>query len=55
MSVLRRRYTPEELLGVLAHIIGITADASPLSARDLLSRFSWQALDLNADKIVHDI
>ena len=50
MAVLRQRFTPEELLGVLSHIIGITGDAAPLSANELLMRFSWDALELKEDK-----
>lgn len=44
MGVLRSRYSAEELLGKLAHVIGLTCDESPVSARDLIPLFSWQKI-----------
>jgi len=41
MSALRRRYTPQELVGILARMAGQQPDASPLSAADLAQRFDW--------------
>lgn len=41
MSVLREQYTPESLLGLLAHAAGQTSTATPISLSELQSIFSW--------------
>lgn len=41
MSHLRQRYTPQQLLGLIAHIAGLTASTEPLSLPELLQEFSW--------------
>lgn len=38
---LRRELSPEAVLGALAHGAGLTADGEAISARELLSGFSW--------------
>lgn len=44
LDALRRRLTPEQLLGILAHTAGITAEPTPISAQELASVFSWEKL-----------
>ena len=41
MGVLRSRFSPQELLGRLAHLAGLTPDDTPVSLGDLLPLFSW--------------
>lgn len=41
MGVLRRRYTPEALLGLLARLAGQRETAAPVSAAELAGRFDW--------------
>jgi len=41
MGVLRQRYTPEELVGRLAHMAGLTDRPEPVKACDLVKDFSW--------------
>lgn len=41
MGVLRRRYTPEALLGLLARLAGQQETAAPVSAAELAGRFTW--------------
>ena len=42
MGALRRRYTPQQLLGLLAHLAGQQADPSPVAAAQLAEDFSWE-------------
>lgn len=42
MGALRRRYAPEELLGILACLAGLQEDAAPVSAQALIPGFSWK-------------
>jgi len=44
LDALRRRLTPEQLLGILAHTAGLLAEPAPISARELASVFSWEKL-----------
>lgn len=44
MGVLRERFTPEELLGVIAHAAGLTQKEQPVSLNELLTLFRWDAL-----------
>ncbi len=41
MEALRQRYTPEEVLGIVANISGLQPTNAPIKATDLLPRFSW--------------
>lgn len=41
---LRERYTPEELIGRLAYYAGLTAAPVPVSAAELIERFSWEKI-----------
>lgn len=41
MDSLRRNYTPEQIIGYLAHIAGLMPDASPRSAASLVPDFDW--------------
>ena len=55
MDALRERFhAPERLLGFLAHAAGITPDAAPRSADELVSLFSWDAIRTHRDDIVVD-
>jgi len=42
MGALRRRYRPEELVGLLACLAGQQPDASPVQAAELAERFDWR-------------
>lgn len=42
MKQLRRRYTPAQLTGCLAHLAGLLPEPAPVSARELVSVFSWE-------------
>lgn len=42
MGVLREKYTPEELVGLLAMLAGLQEDPAPVSARELAADFSWE-------------
>ncbi|MCM1110883.1 MAG: tRNA glutamyl-Q(34) synthetase GluQRS [Clostridium sp.] len=44
MAELRRRHTPESLLGLLASLAGLQPTAGPVSLADLLARFSLNPL-----------
>lgn len=41
MGSLRQRYTPEQLLGIIAHLAGITDRPEPLTINEILHEFSW--------------
>ena len=41
MESLRQRYTPQQLIGLLACLAGLQPDASPVSAQALAAGFSW--------------
>ena len=41
MGILRQRYSPEQLVGRLAHMAGLTDRPEPVQARDLVREFSW--------------
>ena len=41
MGVLRQRYTPEELVGRLAHMAGLIHRPEPVKPYDLVKDFSW--------------
>ena len=42
MGVLRQRYTPEELVGRLAHMAGLIDRPEAVRPRDLVPAFSWE-------------
>ena len=42
MQALRQRYTPEQLLGLLAHLAGLQAQSTPTTPVELLAHFSWE-------------
>lgn len=44
MGVLRASYTPEALLGRLAHLAGLTPDEAPVHLADLIPLFSWESV-----------
>ena len=41
MSALRERYTPEQVIGILAWWAGLLKKPEPVSAADLTDGFSW--------------
>ena len=41
LGVLRQSHTPEQLLGKLAHLAGVTDTPEPASARELAAVFDW--------------
>ena len=47
MSELRKRFSPEQLLGRIAFCAGITETDEPFSAKQLLPLFSWQKIPTN--------
>ncbi|MCF0137445.1 MAG: tRNA glutamyl-Q(34) synthetase GluQRS [Oscillospiraceae bacterium] len=44
MEALRERLEPEEIVGRLAGILGITESSSPITAEELVERFSWDKI-----------
>ena len=42
LGILRRNYTPEQLLGRLAHLAGLLDRPEVVSARELAGEFSWK-------------
>ena len=44
MGALRQTMTAQQLLGSLAHSAGLTADKTPISAKELIGEFSWDKL-----------
>ena len=53
MDELRERFgSPEALLGYIAHLAGITPDAEPRSATELVELFSWDAIRAHRNDIV---
>lgn len=43
-QVLRKEKRPEQVIGELAHLCGLTDSADPVSARDLVPVFSWEKI-----------
>ncbi len=43
-QVLRQEYRPEEVVGRLAHLCGLTDSDAPVAARDLIPGFSWEKI-----------
>lgn len=53
MGALRERFgRPENLLGALASSVGMAEEGEPVSAEDLVARFSWEALAAHRRDIV---
>lgn len=52
MSALRRRFTPAELTGHLAHLAGLLPEPEPLTAGQLIPLFSWS--EVRREDIVLD-
>ncbi len=44
LGQLQKAFTPEQLLGILAHTAGLLEKAQPISAQELLHVFSWEKL-----------
>ena len=42
MGILRTRYTPEQLTGLLAHTAGLLDRPEPIRPYDLVPLFSWE-------------
>lgn len=49
LSELEKRYTPQQLVGKLAHIAGIIETPEAVSARELASEFSWDKVRKDAN------
>lgn len=54
MACLRAKYTPAEILGRLAYIVGIIDRLEPVEAKDLVSLFAWDKIK-PVEKIVTEI
>lgn len=52
MAALRQRFTPQQLIGLLAHAAGLRPTAAPVSAQELIDTFSWDKI--GTDDIVID-
>ena len=44
LGELRKRVTPERLIGTLAHAAGLIERPEDISARELAAEFSWEKL-----------
>lgn len=44
MNVLRQDYTPQQLLGIIAHLAGLIPDNRSIDLSELITRFSWQKI-----------
>jgi glutamyl-tRNA synthetase len=42
--VLRREKRPEEVVGELAHLCGLTERSEPVAARELIPHFDWEKI-----------
>ena len=56
MAALRQRFSPNDIIGLLAHAAGLQSAPDPISAHDLIATFSWDKIG-TADIIIntHDI
>ena len=52
MAALRQRFTPQQVIGLLAHAAGLRPTAGPVSAQELIDTFSWDKI--GTDDIVID-
>lgn len=55
MAALRQRFSPNAIIGLLAHAAGLQPSPDPVSAHDLVATFSWNKIG-TADIIIdtHD-
>lgn len=44
MEALRQRFSPEEIIGRVAHIAGLTGSPAPCKPADLIERFDWHRI-----------
>ena len=44
MGILRQHHTAPEIIGAIAHLAGLAPTPAPITPRDLLPIFSWQAV-----------
>lgn len=44
METLKANYEPQQIIGMLAYAAGITPDASPIAAENLIQKFSWNVV-----------
>ncbi|MBO2527146.1 MAG: tRNA glutamyl-Q(34) synthetase GluQRS [Clostridiales bacterium] len=44
MAHLRSRFQPEELLGILSNLAGLTGENNPVSTAELIELFSWEKI-----------
>ncbi len=42
LGILRQRYRPEQLIGILAHAAGLTETPAPVPAKELAKDFDWK-------------
>jgi len=52
LSELEKNYTPQQLVGRLAHIAGIIDAPEAVSARELVSEFSWDKVRKDTSVVV---
>lgn len=52
MEELRRRYTPEEIIGRIARLAGLTATDRPSTPAELLDRFSWDSIPRSREIVI---
>ena len=55
MEAFRERFSPEELLGVLAKLAGLQDSAAPVSAQELIDSFSWEKVPTAAIPVPNDL
>ncbi len=57
LGVLRQRFRPEEIIGVLAYSAGLLPENTPISPEELAKSFSWEKLkkeDIILDSALQD-
>lgn len=47
MDILREKYRPEELVGMMAQLLSLKASADPIAPHELIETFSWDKISLN--------
>lgn len=58
LGVLRQRWTPEELVGMLACACGLQERPSPVSAQDLVAGFAWEKIaqgEIRLPSVIHGL
>lgn len=55
MGALRRRFSPEELTGHLAHLAGLIPAPAPVSAAELAGEFSWSKVRREDIRLAPDL